>query len=388
MTDLEVAARLRTARAWSAWPATWQSTRAALWPFLVSRAIVLGALLVARLVVVQVSVRSRHAIGSAHAGLLGWDATWYRRIATLGYGRAGRSSVRFFPLYPLLARAVTWLPGVGAGAALLIVSNIAALAAFALIHRLVLVETGEIETAWRSTWWLALFPAAFVLAMGYADSLLLVTSLAMFLALRTRHFAAAAVAGLLAGACRPVGVFLALPALIEAARGWREVPGRQWWWRVAAVVAAPVATLGYLTWSKVHDGSFLLPISAQVSSHNRGGIADPFVTIAHDTVDLVHDQHLGTALHAPWAIVFVVLAIVLFRRWPSSYGAYATLTLAVTLTAPNLTSFERYSLGCFPFALAAASLTQRRDVCWAALALSGALLAGYALLAFLGIYIP
>jgi hypothetical protein len=354
----------------------------------VSRAIVLGALLVARFLVDQVDVRSRTAIVTAHAGLLSWDANWYRRIAETGYGRAGRTSVRFFPLYPLVVRALSWLPGVDTKAALLIVANLAALAAFALIHRLVMVETGDADAASRSTWWLALFPAAFVLAMGYADSLLLVTSLAMFLGLRTRHFGTAAVAGVLAGLCRPVGILLALPALIEAARGWRETSKRQWPWRAAAVVGAPVGTICYLAWSKVHDGSFLLPLSAQVSSQNRGGIADPFVTIAHDARDLLHGRHLGTALHAPWAVVFVVLAIVLFRRWPSSYGAYGALTLAVTMTAPNLTSFERYALGCFPFALALATVTRRRDVFAPALALAGALLAGYALMAFLGAYVP
>jgi hypothetical protein len=385
MADGGTASQLGSAPAWRA---ARESTRAALLPFLVSRAIVLGALLIARFLVTQVGIRSRNAIVTAHAGLLSWDANWYRRIAATGYGRAGRSSVRFFPLYPLLARVVSWFPGVGTDAGLLLVSNLAALGAFALIHRLVIVETNDGETASRAAWWLALFPAAFVLAMGYADSLLLVASLAMFLALRTRHFAAAAAAGLLAGACRPVGILLALPALIEASRAWRAAPKRQWWSRAASVVAAPIATMCYLAWSKVHDGSFLLPITAQVSSKNRGGIADPFVTIAHDAGDLVHGHHLGTALHAPWAVVFVALAIVLFRRWPSSYGAYAAITLAITLTAPNLTSFERYGLGCFPFALAVTSLTKRREVCWSALTLSGAMLAGYALLAFLGTYVP
>jgi uncharacterized membrane protein len=79
---------------------------------------------------------------------------------------------------------------------------------------------------------------------------------------------------------------------------------------------------------------------------------------------------------------------VLFRRWPASYTAYAALTLAVTLTAPNLSSFERYALDCFPFALALATLTRRRQIAWAAFAVSGALLAGYGLLTFLGAYIP
>lgn len=364
------------------------SARAAFWPFVVSRAIVVGALVLARFVVTQVRPRSHGAVVAAHAGLLGWDANWYRRIAEIGYGRAGRTSVRFFPLYPLLTRVMSKVPGISTDTALLLIANVAAFASVALIHRLVLVESEDDETASRSAWWLAMFPTAFVLSMGYADSLLLLTSLAFFLALRTRHFAFATLAGVLAGLARPVGLLLALPALIEALRELRGLPKRRWWWRGAAFISAPLGAAAYMVWSKVHDGSFFLPLSAQVSTKNRGGLADPVVTIGHDLSDLVHGHHLGTALHAPWAVVFVVLTVVLFRRWPASYTAYAALTLAVTLTAPNLSSFERYALDCFPFALALATLTRRRQIAWAAFAVSGALLAGYGLLTFLGAYIP
>ena len=166
---------------------------------------------------------------AAHAGLLGWDANWYRRIAALGYGRAGRTSVRFFPLYPLLTRALSALPGISTDAALLVIANVAGFVAVALIHRLVVVETDDEEMASRAAWWLAMFPTAFVLSMGYADSLLLVTSLAMFLALRSRHFAVAALAGVLAGLDRPVGLLLALPGVIEAGRRSRGLPLRRWW---------------------------------------------------------------------------------------------------------------------------------------------------------------
>jgi hypothetical protein len=364
------------------------SARAAFWPFVVSRAVVVGALVLARFVVTQVRPRSGSAIVAAHAGLLGWDANWYRRIAEIGYGGAGRTSVRFFPLYPLLTRALSKVPGISTDTALLLIANVAAFASVALIYRLVVVESGDEETASRSAWWVAMFPTAFVLSMGYADSLLLLTSLAFFLALRTRHFAVAALAGVLAGLTRPVGLLLALPALIEALRELRQQQVPHWWWRGAAVISAPLGAAAYMAWSKVHDGSFFLPLSAQVSTKNRGGLADPVVTIAHDLSDLVHAQHLGTALHAPWAVVFVLLTVVLFRRWPASYAAYAALTLAITLTAPNLSSFERYALDCFPFALGMATLTRRRQVSWAAFAVSGALLAGYALLTFLGAYIP
>ena len=368
--------------------ASFGAGRAALLPFLVSRAVVVGALLLARFLVTAVRPRAHAAIVAAHAGLLAWDANWYRRIAALGYTRAGLGSLRFFPLYPLAARAVSLVPGVTTDAALLIIANLSGFLALALIYRLVLIETSDEALAARAAFWLALFPVSFVLSMGYADSLLLATSLAVFLALRTRHFATAAVAGLLAGASRPVGLLLALPALLEAARDWHAVARHSWWSRIAAVAAAPVGAGCFLAWSKLHDGNFFLPLSSQLSRQNRGGLADPLATIAHDVSYLLHGRHLGTALHAPWAVLLVFLAIVALRRWPICYGAYAVVTLAVTLTAPNLTSLERYALACFPFSLALATLTERRAVGIAAFALSGAALAGYALLTFLGAYIP
>jgi hypothetical protein len=366
-----------------------ESLAAAALPFAVSRVIVIAAMEIARFLVSDHRARSRTAAAAAHAGLLGWDAHWYELIARVGYGRAGDQSLRFFPLLPLAARGLADV-GLGVGTAVLIVSNVAALVAMALIHRLVLVETHNHPAARRAPWWLALFPASFVLVMGYAESLLLVAALVTFLCLRTERFAWAGLAGMFAGACRPVGLLLAVPAFIEALRGSRGFSrsAGEWAGRAAAVLGAPAGTAAYLIWSKAHDGSFLLPFREQVSSTNRGGIADPVVTIGHDLTDLLHRQHLGTALHAPWAVVLVILALVVWRHWPASYGAYATASLVVALTAPNLTSLERYGLGCFPFVLALTTLTERQGLKWVALSVSAALLGAYAVMTFLGVYVP
>ena len=50
-----------------------------------------------------------------------WDAVWYLGIADSGYGGADSPRVAFFPLYPLLVRAVGELGG-GSRAALLVAS--------------------------------------------------------------------------------------------------------------------------------------------------------------------------------------------------------------------------------------------------------------------------
>jgi Mannosyltransferase (PIG-V) len=68
-----------------------------------------------------------------------WDAVWYLRIAESGFGG---SDVRaaFFPLYPLLVRAVAAPFGASPGALLVagyVVALLAFLGALVLLHRLV-----------------------------------------------------------------------------------------------------------------------------------------------------------------------------------------------------------------------------------------------------------
>ena len=354
-----------TARA--RWAVALPALRAAGVPFLVSRAIVLFALGLARFVVTDARVTSAAARGAAHAGLLSWDASWYERIAARGYGRLGHEALRFFPLLPVLARAIGALPGATPGVSLIIVSNLASLAAFAVLYLLVVFELGDEACARRAVWLLALAPPAFVLVMGYAEPLLLLTSLVAYLGFRERRYGLAICAAFLAGLCRPLGVLLAIPAAIELGANWWSLARRE---RVIAL------------------GNFLLPVREQFSRSHRGGIADPFVTFARDTRDVLHGVHLGTAQHAPWAVLLVLLAAFLLWKLPASYGWYAVATLAVAITAPNLDSLERYGLGCFPFVIAAAMLTRRRNTYWAVVAFSGALLVAYAMLAFLGAYVP
>ena len=348
----------------------------------------LFALGVARFVVDNFGLSSASARGAAHAGLLSWDASWYERIAAYGYGRLGHEALRFFPLLPLLARAFGALPGTTPGISLIMVANLAALAALAVLYHLVMFELGDEACARRAVWLLALAPPAFVLVMGYAEPLLLLTSLVAFLGFRERRYGLAICAAFLAGLCRPLGVLLAIPAVIEVAANWWSLPPRERIAGLATVIAAPAGAAAYLGWVQVTVGSFLLPIRQQFARGHRGGVADPFTTVAHDTADLFRGVHLGTAQHAPWALLLVLLAAFILWKLPASYGWYAVATLAVALTASNLDSLERYGLGCFPFVVAAAMLTKGRGTFWAVIALSGSLLVTYAMLAFLGVYVP
>jgi hypothetical protein len=154
-------------------------------------------------------------------------------------------------------------------------------------------------------------------------------------------------------------------------------------------VVAPAAGAGiYLGWvdSQFHD--FLLPFRLQQQSGHRGALTLPLDAMGHNLTSVVHGHHLGSALHIPWAVLCLVLLVVVARRLPASYTAFAAAVLVVSLTSSNLDSFERYALGAFPLVVAASTLTSRRGVEVAVLALSAAALVAYAFLAFVGIVVP
>jgi len=84
----------------------------------------------------------------------------------------------------------------------------------------------------------------------------------------------------------------------------------------------------------------------------------------------------------------VVLVVVLAKRLPASYAAYAATAVVLALTARNLDSFERYAMSTFPLIIAIALLTSRRDVDRTVNAAMAGGMVAYSMLAFFGTYVP
>ncbi len=160
-------------------------------------------------------------------GLLGWDAYWYHLIAQWGYGELSQESLRFFPLLPVVARGVAPVLLGSEGAALLVISNGAALLTGLLLHRLVRQHGFAADVADRAVWAAAFAPAAFVMVMGYTEPVYTALLCALLIALRERRWLLVAALGLPLGALRPPGVVLCVVVLVEAVAGAarRDRPG-------------------------------------------------------------------------------------------------------------------------------------------------------------------
>lgn len=322
-------------------------------------------------------------------GLLGWDARWYHLIAAQGYDALPAEALRFFPLLPLLVRGLAPLLLGSEGAALLLLSNAAAVAFGLLLHRLVVREGLGRPVADRAVWAAALAPAAFVQVMGYTEPLYGALVCGLLLAARARHWPVVALLGLLAGALRPPGVVLAAVVLVEVLTGLRAAGARERLERLVAVLAPVAGLAGYLLWVHLRFGDALLPFRAQVRPDLRGGaFVDPVTGVVDAVRGLLVGRLEGAGLHVLWLALAVGLLVVVRRRLPPSYLVLAGLTVLLGATARSMTSFERYAGSTVPLLIAAALLTAGARVRSTTMVAAPVLLAAYATMAFLHLYVP
>ena len=201
-----------------------------------------------------------HPQASVTAGFFNWDAVHYQGVALHGYPPGSPTTSPFFPLYPLLGRAVSFLPGFTYERAALLVSWVALVAATAGVIRLA-NDVFPVSQAKRAGWFLCWFPASVFLIAGYAESLFIALSVWALVALYAKRPWTAAVLFALAGATRPEGALLAIAILIWAIL---ETPRR--YFRALALIV--VAELGFVAFSFFQWVNFGHPLEFLLAQHD------------------------------------------------------------------------------------------------------------------------
>ena len=390
--------RPRDARAWrEAWGALWTS-RLVVWG-----AGLLGLLWLGRAAGTQQYDASGLTTPFSGFGNLlvapsaRWDSVWYLTIAQHGYGTADpHAQAAFYPLYPLLMRALGWVVGSPLVAGIL-VSLACFLGALVLLHRLAALELGAVDA--RGTVLLvAFFPTAFFFSAVYSESLFLLVSVGAFLAARNGRWAVAGALGGLAALTRNSGVLLLVPLAILFVQQERYGRRRQALW----LGLVPLGLALYLGWCAVALGDAFAPYHAQALWLRHfeplgavtGGVRAAWLglrQLAHGSptpryfTDNGGDPFLvaGDSLMLLGFLVFAVVACVgALRRLPLAYGAYAAVALAMTLSYPldaqPLMSLPRYIVVLFPLQMWLAQRAGRRGGVDRAVAVSAVLLGLFA----------
>jgi 4-amino-4-deoxy-L-arabinose transferase-like glycosyltransferase len=301
-----------------------------------------------------------------------WDGGWFTHIAQDGYTDSNTTTA-FFPAYPLLVRAFGFLLGGHDVLAGVVISLLAAAAAFVLLRELATALVGE-EAARRALIYLAVFPAALFLGAVYSESLYLLLTVAGFLAATRGRFALAGVAAGLAILTRPTGVMLLVALAVLA---WRARARARAYAGLA--LAIPIAAAWPL-WLWATFGHPLEFLSAERHAWHRhlsdagplGGAWKGLVAGWNAIVQFVAGgnrfpgaddalQAAGLNLEALAAAVFVlVLGVVAWRRLGAAYGVFVLASVALPLSSPASTfpllSMPRFVLGVFPVFVALAAV--------------------------------
>lgn len=191
-----------------------------------------------------------------------WDAGWYLDIASHGYppvlprdpftGDYQQNPWAFYPLYPLMTRALMTLTGAPfaiTGAMLSLVLGGAAAVVIALMLR----ERVGVRVALAAVVvWATCAPSP-VLQVAYTESLAILLVALVLWQLDRQHWWAAAALAFLTGLARPIAVPLGLVALVAVVVRWRARSERP---IARAEYAAMLAALGGcglagLTWPVV-----------------------------------------------------------------------------------------------------------------------------------------
>jgi hypothetical protein len=303
--------------------------------------------------------------------LVSWDARWYSLIAEQGIGGPVGAvdengvpylnRLMFFPLYPWLARPLTFLPGVSGVTACLIVSAVAAVAAawgLYLIGRH--VHDHRVGIMLVAAW--AIAPTAMTQNGAFSESLFTALAAWALWAVLTERWVLAGVLAGLSGLSRPTAAALigvvGLAALIAA------VQRRGSWRPYAAMALAPIGLLAYVGYAGHRVGG--IGKYFEVHSNTFGAWWD----YGESTTKLVWDVMLGNSEDAGKPIrvlnvlvlfgFIILMAMLIGNRAPWVLSAFAVATFVLSVGShAHISMMSRHLLPAFTVLLVPAVVLAR-----------------------------
>ncbi len=302
-----------------------------------------------------------------------WDSGWYFDIAQRGYywNPAGQSSIAFFPLYPMLMRALAWPFGGGDRAlwiAGIAISYLCLFLGLAVLHRLTArTFGGDRATARRTVLYVAVFPFAYFFTQVYTESLFLLTSVSAVAAAVASRWGWAGLFGALASLTRPNGILIAVPLGLLALAGRPRLA--ELMRRAAAVALVPLGFGAFCAFAFRLTGDPFGWLRAQAQWGYTVGNR-PWVELMRLLDGLERQGLYGYFfadplapyyfIHGMVALAFVALTPSVFARVGLALGAYVAVSLYVPLTGNALEGIGRYAVTLFPAFMLLGTITSRR----------------------------
>lgn len=331
--------------------------------YAVSRALLL---LIGLLTVYAIDSTLHQEMGGYLSSLLcRWDCGWYLGIVERGYSAAnaadqpGATNFAFFPVYPLLVRAVSAAAGLGTYGAALAVSNLCFLGALVYVYRYARLLGFDHGVGLIAVALLCFVPQSVVFSSAYTESLFLLLLAGAMYHLRREHFLLAGAFAAALSAVRANGVFFLFFALFWIVRSYGAAPFLAPWRRPELFVPVVLAPLGlFCFWAFCFWATGDAFAQSSSVSHGWGWL--PGLPWENLYAHLRYD-----ALSRFWALaslaVFACSLLLLRWRLYEEFG-FCLLVFALLWSGQVPNSLLRYTIVLFPVWIALARWLQGRPM--------------------------
>lgn len=291
-----------------------------------------------------------------------WDTGWFMSVMYNGYMAAvstnpdtlSQANWAFFPLYPMMAYAVSELTGLSGYGALLAVPNLCFLAALIWIRAEAKALYGTASANWAVVF-LCVIPGTHVFSSAYSEATFLLFIVGTLAMARKGHWLMAGCMAALAVLTKNFGVLLLAPMVVyflqrnftqplSARNLISEFPGsggRGELVRFAVSLVLPCLALGsFMLFLYFRAGDFLAFATIQ-SAWGRSMVL-PIISLFSPLGPLVGNHgftvYLWPNVIAAWVAVALCMALLLKRQW--AHASFCIPGMVLLLSAGILSIFR------------------------------------------------
>ena len=283
--------------------------------------------------------------GALEGMWLRWDAVHYRHIAQYGYDTDISSA--FFPLFPLLGRAIGNFLGGHETAGMLMISRLAFLLALVLLYKMC-AERFDDETATLAILFAALHPLGVYWFAPYPLSLALLFTLVSMRGAMQKRWLLAALAGLAAGLTHATTI----PLILGLFTLWlMQMRGNRRAWMLLPAVATPALGVGLFFSYRIRSG--LPQMDELLKTHWQRAMQPPWMVVGDfERFYLSYMDRPDGWVNLALFLFGVFMVVVCIRRLdPPLWIYYSSLVIYICSTvnySVPFGSYGRYLMMAFP----------------------------------------
>lgn len=276
-----------------------------------------------------------------------FDGVHYLSIASDGY----RDNERFFPLYPLLIRALSFFDSPFGPVQFFVaffLSNVSFLLALFVFYKLLRLDYSD-HIAKRTILFLLVFPTSFFFASLYAESLFLLLLLLCFSLAREKRWLLASLCGMLLSATRIVGILI-LPAL-----AYELIKNEKRRLRGLWLLLTPLGLIAYTIYNAWAFGNPLQFLANQQEvANSRTLLVFPVQTLVRygKILSTVPTNQFEWWIALLEVTTFVFVGYLLYAAWRRgvrfSYVVFTAFSFLIPVFSGTFSGLPRYVAVLFP----------------------------------------